>query len=297
MRAFLAVVDAGSFVAAAAVLRAPRATVRRRVDELEAYVGVALLVRNEQGASPTRAGALLAERGRSLLGEVSAAVALTRERAAATTATLRVAMPVELPPKLLSLCWSAVRAAQPELRMEIRFAEDPVAMLTHDIDIAVTFGAVPSEGPWITSVIVRVPERLVASPAYLAARGAPRSLDELAAHDLLVWRSPERSAPLLPLRRGGFHAVKPLLWASDLHALRVAASDGLGVLCAIDGGLPGEVAAGPELVPVLEDVVGAESALRVVMPSGLSEVPRILSALDLLKSLSRPAQLPPLDEG
>lgn len=297
VRAFLAVVESGSFVAAAAVLRVPRASVRRRVDELEAFVGVPLLVRSEQGASPTRAGTLFAERGRALLGEATAVVALVRERASASTATLRVALPVGLPPKLLALCWTAVRAAQPELRLEVRFAEDPVAMLTHDIDIAVSFGDVPSEGPWVTSVIVRVPERLVASPSYLAAHGTPSTLDELARHNLLLWRGPERTPPRIALRNGGHHAVAPILWASDTHALRVAASDGLGILYSIDGGLPGEVAAGPELVPVLDDVVGAERALRVVMPSGLREVPKILSALDLLRSMSRPTAPPPARSG
>ena len=85
-----------------------------------------------------------------------------------------------------------------------------------------------------------------------------------------------------------------MLCASDLHALRVAASDGLGLLYAIDGGLPDEVAAGAELVPVLDDVVGAERALRVVMPSGLNEIPRILAALDLLRARSHPVMPPPV---
>ncbi len=294
LRAFLAVVESGSFVAAAAVLRSSRASVRRRIDELEATIGAPLLVRSEQGASATRAGALLAERGREILREASSVVALVRARSASAAGTLRVALPVGLPPKMLSLSWAAVRAAQPELRLDVRFAEDPVALLLHDIDVAVTFGDVPSEGPWVTKVITRVPERLVASPAYLAARTTPKCLEDLAEHDLLLWSGPERRGLSLPLRAGGLHPVTPMLCASDLHALRVAASDGLGLLYAIDGGLPDEVAAGAELVPVLDDVVGAERALRVVMPAGLNEIPRILAALDLLRELSHPVMPPPV---
>jgi DNA-binding transcriptional LysR family regulator len=297
LRAFLAVVESGSFVAAAAALRASRASVRRRIDELEAAVGAPLLVRSEQGASPTRAGVLLAERGRAILRETSSAMALVRARAASNAGTLRVALPVGLPPKLLSMCWSVVRASQPELRLDIRFAEDPVALLVQDIDIAVSFGDVPSEGPWVTQVIIRIPERLVASPAYLAEHGTPDSLDALAQHNLLLWQGPERRGHSLPLRAGGFHPVTPLLCATDPHALRVAASDGLGLLYTLDGGLPDDVGAGSELVPVLDDLIGAERAMRVVMPAGLREIPRILSAIDLLRTLARPVMLPPARGG
>lgn len=293
LRAFLAVVESGSFVSAATLLRSSRASVRRRVDELEASVGTALLSRSEQGATPTRAGELLAKRGRDILRETSSIVASVRE-VASSAGTLRVALPVGLPPKLLSLCFASVRAAQPSLRLHIRFAEDPVALLLHDIDVAMTFGDAPTEGPWVTRVVVRVPQRLLASPAYLASRGTPRTLDDLTRHELLVWDGPERVASSLPLRGGGTVGVTPLVVSSDLHALRVLASDGLGIAYVVDGGLPVDVAAGAELVPVLDDLVGRERALRVVMPTGLSEMPRILAALELLRAMSQPVLPPPL---
>jgi len=295
LRAFLAVVESGSFVSAATLLRCSRASVRRRVDELEASVGTALLVRSEQGATPTRAGELLATRGREILRETSSVVASVRELAASGAGTLRIALPVGLPPKLLSLCFASVRAAQPGLRLHIRFAEDPIALLVHDLDVAVTFGDAPAEGPWVTRVVVRVPQRLLASPAYLAARGTPTSVEDLARHDLLVWEGPERVATGLPLRAGGRVSVTPTLVSSDLHTLRVLASDGLGIVYAVDGGLPADVAAGPELVPVLDDLVGCERVLRVVMPTGLSEIPRILAALELLRAMSQPTLPPPLE--
>lgn len=288
-------VEHGSFVSAATSLRCSRASVRRRVDELEASVGTALLSRSERGAAPTRAGELLAIRGRAILRESTSVVAAVRELASSGGGTLRIALPVGLPPKLLSACFASVRATQPEQRFHIRFAEDPVALLLHDLDVALTFGDAPAEGPWVTRVVVRVPQRLLASPAYLAARGTPTSIDELAPHDLLVWEGPERVATLLPLRTGGTLPVTPILVSSDLHALRVLASDGLGIVYGVDGGLPADVGAGPELVPVLDRVVGRERLLRVVMPAGLSEIPRILAALELLKAMSQPIQPPPLD--
>ena len=58
LRVFIAIVDRGSFAAAAKALRFPLATLRRRFDELEARMGVKLLERDHNGASPTSAVAM-----------------------------------------------------------------------------------------------------------------------------------------------------------------------------------------------------------------------------------------------
>ena len=294
LRAFLAVVESGSFVSAATALRWSRASVRRRVDELEAAVGVPLLVRSEQGASPTAAGEVLAARGREMLRESSALLASLRELGTRAASTIRVALPVGLPPRMLALAAATVRSSQPGVRLHVRFAEDPLALLLHDIDVAVSFGAPPAEGPWVSREIVRAPERLVASPRYLEAHGTPRTPGDLARHDLLLWSGPDVAPDALPLRTGGTVPVSPLVVASDLHALRIMASDGAGLLYAIDGGLPEGLGAGPELVPVLDREIGRERAMRAVMPAAFSGVPRIFAAIELLRALARPVPQPPI---
>lgn len=265
---------------------------RRRVDELEATVGVPLLVRTEQGAAPTAAGEVLAVRGREMLREASALLASLRELGTRAASTVRVALPVGLPPRMLALAAATVRSSQPGLRLHVRFAEDPIALLLHDIDVAVSFGSPPAEGPWVSREIVRAPERLLASPHYLETRGTPRSVDELVDHDLLIWSGPDVAIDALPLRRGGTIPVSPVMVASDLHALRVMAAEGAGILHSVDGGLPEGLGAGPELVPVLDRWIGRERSLRAVMPAAFSGVPRIFAAIDLLRSLAHPTPLP-----
>ena len=78
-RAFIAVVETGSFLAAATNLNLARATLRRRVDALEARAGVPLLERSARGVVVTEAGSLLASRGRHVLQEASALIASVRE--------------------------------------------------------------------------------------------------------------------------------------------------------------------------------------------------------------------------
>jgi DNA-binding transcriptional LysR family regulator len=288
----MAVVETGSFVAAANSLRWPRATLRRRVDELEASAGVALLNRSEQGATPTPAGELMARRGREILVGASALLSSVREVGAAPAGTVRVALPVGLPPKMLTLLSATIRATHPALRLQVRFAEDPLSLLP-DVDAAFCFGDEPPEGPWVSHEILRLEMRLLASPRYLAARGTPTTLEELQAHDLLVWTGPERQGSRLPLRRGGHVAVTPTVASCDAHVLRLGASEDLGIVFSPDGRLPDDFMAGPELVPVLDDVVGCVIAFRLVFPAALPEMRRLVVAIDQLRAMVIPAPFVP----
>ena len=79
LRALIAVVETGSFSAAAKSLRFARATLRRRIDELEARMGTTLIERDEQRVRPTAAGALLVERGPALLMEARSLMSSIRQ--------------------------------------------------------------------------------------------------------------------------------------------------------------------------------------------------------------------------
>ena len=65
-RAFLAVIDTGSLSAAARALGAAQPTVRRRIEDLEAQLGVALFTRSPSGLTPTSVGTALARHARAM---------------------------------------------------------------------------------------------------------------------------------------------------------------------------------------------------------------------------------------
>lgn len=283
LRAFLAVVETGSFVSAATTLRWARATLRRRVDELEQSAGVPLLVRTGQGATPTEAGRVLAARGREILAESAALLSSVREVGAAPSGLVRVVLPVGLPPDVLLPIYASVRAQHPKLRLSVRTSDDPVSELLHDVDVAICFGAHPPEGPWVTREILRVEERVLASPGYLEAHGTPRDVGELVERALFVWAAPAEREATLRLRRGGTRRVSPALHGSDIHFLRQCAAAGLGLVYAPDAGVPG--VDGLSLVPVLEAEVGATRSLRVVLPSALADIPRIRAVLEVAEGL------------
>ena len=102
IRAFLAVIEHGSVSRSSRALGLSRATVRRWLEELEASAGTALMIRTPFGIVPTVAGELLASKGRQLLHETEALVAALREVGHAPTGTVRIALPVGLPPRSTS---------------------------------------------------------------------------------------------------------------------------------------------------------------------------------------------------
>ncbi|MDC0743906.1 LysR family transcriptional regulator [Polyangium mundeleinium] len=282
LRAFLAVAEAGSFLAAATSLRMPRATLRRRIDQLEARAGVLLVDRTRDGVSLTEAGKLLAARGRLMVQESNALLQSVREAGSEPAGVLRVLLPVGLPPHVLIHVLGIARK-HPRLAFRLHFSDDPIAGLMESVDLAFHFGETSPAGPWVSRELMRTRVWLVASREYLARRGTPRSVEELSRHDLLAWESPGDDGRSWPLLRGGTFPVSPLVTAQDIHVIRQFALAGHGIALLPDPGIPDEGLPEGTIVPVLPDIVGRELGFRVVVPAVLSEIPRIKAMLDLLE--------------
>ena len=154
LRAFLAVADSGSFLTAAKSLRLSRATLRRRIDQLEARAGVMLVDRT--GVLLTEAGTMLAGRGRLMVQEASALIESVREVGAEPAGVLRILLPVGLPPHLLTPLLGFVRARYPRISYRVHFSDDPVGGIIENVDLALHFGDRSPSGPWVSREMVRV---------------------------------------------------------------------------------------------------------------------------------------------
>ncbi|MDI1445593.1 LysR family transcriptional regulator [Polyangium sp. 6x1] len=284
LRAFLAVAEAGSFLAAATSLHMPRATLRRRIDQLEARAGVLLVDRTRDGVALTEAGKLLAARGRLMVQESNALLQSVREAGSEPAGVLRIVLPVGLPPHLFIHVLGIARK-YPRLAFQLHFSNDPVGGLMENVDLAFHFGETSPAGPWVSRELMRVPVRLVASREYLERRGTPRSVAELSGHDLLAWEAPGEDGRSWPLLRGGTFLVSPMVTAQDIHVIRLLAVAGHGIALLPDPGIPDPEPPERQPVPVLPDVVGREIGFRVVVPAVLSEIPRIKAMLDLLEPI------------
>ncbi|WP_437486709.1 LysR family transcriptional regulator [Sorangium sp. So ce1014] len=285
LQAFLHVVKQGSFHAAAEATGMSRTTLRRRVESLQARAGVSLLESNRQGVVLTEAGRALAGRGQAMVEEASALVSSIRELGREPSGLLRLVLPVGLPPHLMAPLYASIRSAYPQLRLSCQFSNDPLSESLVDIDVAVHFGEGAPRGPWLSLAIMRIRERLCASKEYLARRGTPASIDDLAGHELLSWRAPGEDASGWPTRNGGRFPVEPALIATDIHLVRQCCLAGLGVALIPDAMIDGP--AGDELVTVLPDIVGRERAVRVTVPEALSEIPKVKMVLTHVRRFLR----------
>jgi DNA-binding transcriptional LysR family regulator len=281
LRAFVAVTETGSLLAAATSLDVSRTTLRRRVEDLEARAGVPLFARTAKGVVPTAAGLVLAQRGKQMIQEAAVLLDAIREVGTSPSGPLRVLLPVGMPPHAIVPWLRSLRRRFPRLLLHVRFVDDPLEHLNSGVDLAIHFGPEP-EGPWTSRELKRLREWLLASREYLRERGAPRSLDDLAAHAICCWEAPGRrdDPRALPLLRGGHVPVEPALVATDIHMLRQCASTGLGIALVPDAMLPDPGSAAAKLVPVLPDIVGRERVLRLTVPRGLADSPKIQAVLD-----------------
>ncbi|MCY1056786.1 LysR family transcriptional regulator [Nannocystis sp. SCPEA4] len=285
-RAFLGVVETGSFLAAATSLNMARATLRRRVEALEARAGVPLLERSARGVVVTEAGAVLAARGRHVLQEASALVASVREIGREPVGVLRVLMPMGLPPHALTPLFAALREAFPRLSLQLRFSEDPVHGALEDVDVLVHFGPEGPEGPWLSHEVWRLREWLLASSEYLERRGTPKTLEDLAGHELLAWAPPGEDPRVLPTLTGESIEVEPTLVSADVHCLRQMVLAGHGIGFVPDALLPDPGVPDGLVVPVLPELIGRQRGLHVVFPAAQAGLPKLRAILQHVRAFA-----------
>ncbi|MCR9093830.1 MAG: LysR family transcriptional regulator [bacterium] len=280
LRIFLVLAEERTFLGAANRLATSRSRVRRKLDQLEADAGTALVSREQSGLVLTPAGVALARRGRALLEDARQLISHVREVGEEPTGILKIALPfAPAPPGWDEICHS-LQQAHPKLGLEFIHAERPEALLPGRAEIALGFSGEPPAG--CRSMIVgEYPIRLVASDVYLQRRRPPASLDQLPSHRLAVWRGPEQAPEELRLREGRPLPIAPILVSDDPRAIQRAVSDGdvLGVLPAMPS------LDDPSLKPLFTESIAGTATLRLSVPEVLSDLPRVARFLELSATL------------
>lgn len=260
--AFVAVVRSGNITVAARQLGVPRATVSRALAQLEADLGVSLVNRTTRRVTATPGGHDLFERVVPLLDEWAALEAGVQEASHRVRGTVRISAIPLLMPALAPVC-AAVRAAHPELSMELVANVRLVDLRSEGFDLAIWAGDV--RDPDLVARRLTVGHvGLVASPAYLARRGTPRTVEELAAHELIRGHN-SRNQPRQwwPLVGGGRVRVDGHLVSNDHALIRAAALAGEGIALMTDVNVERSLADG-RLVRVLEREVGTDADVWVL---------------------------------
>lgn len=259
---FVAIVETGSVSAAARRLDLPRPTLSRQLARLEERLGVRLLHRTTRALTPTAAGQELYRRARRVVEEADAALAAVQRLDDVPRGLLRVSAPPMAGPRF-ALVISRFLAAWPEVSIEVLAELRHVDLVREGIDVALRGG--PVRDPALVARRLGVADAVVvASPAYLEARGVPVTPDDLVDHEcILGFEEGLRPQLRWPLLAGGEVAVSGRFVSNELLLRIHAAVAGQGLTLAPRQVVSAELESG-RLRVVLEDLVGADGSMSIV---------------------------------
>lgn len=276
-RAFLAVLETGSLSGAARLLSLSQPTVRKRIEALEARLGIALFTRAPNGLVPTAQAVALGSHVRRMSAASEAFVREASVPSGTFGGIVRLAVSEFVGIEVLPAMLAPLRRKHPALSIEIALSSRLADLLDQEADIAVRM-AEPRQGALVARHVGAIPLRFFAHRCYVAEHGLPDSLAALAGHALV---GPDRAAADLAMVAGLHPALPSVRFAirTDSHAVQAAAVRaglGIGVLQVPVG------ASDPDLVAVLPDLVVASLDTWIVTHGDLRRTPRIAAVFDHL---------------
>jgi DNA-binding transcriptional LysR family regulator len=182
---FVDVVARGSLSAAARAEGIAPAMIGRRLDALEARLGVKLLQRTTRKLALTDEGAAFLEDCQRILAELAEAEAAVSERSARATGHLLVSAPAGFGRLHVAPLVPSFLVEHREVTLELNLNDRVVDVVGEGVDVAIRIASLGDSN--LVGVKLADNRRVVvAAPAYLKRHGVPRSLDELARHNCLA---------------------------------------------------------------------------------------------------------------
>lgn len=189
MRIFVRVVDLGSLSAAGRNLRMSPAMVSHRIQQLETHLGVRLLNRTTRQLQPTETGLTFYQGCLEVLEAVERAQSSIAAESGVPSGSLRVTAPLGFGRSLLAPLVPEFCATYPLVEVRLRLSDHLLDLLREGVDVALRMANL-KDSSFVVRKIADLRRVLVASPAYLEARGRPREPADLAAHNCLLLRFP-----------------------------------------------------------------------------------------------------------
>lgn len=291
---FVRVVETESFTRAAEALGLPKSSVSRAVSRLEEHLGVRLLQRTTRRLNLTDAGRAYFEEAQRALSGLADAASAAVDAGKEPRGVVRVTAPVDIGVILLTDIVARFVAKYPLIHIELHLSSNIVDLVAEGIDLAVRPGRL-SDSNLVARRVGCADLGLFAAPEYLARKGTPKKLDELAAHDCVLFRGRDGRAQWKLEGPSGERKVEVRgpLSVDDMLSVRQAVEAGIGI-----GLLPTFVAnvdehscRGTPLTRVLSDFALRGGALNVVTASSRYQPARVVLfrefLLEQLNSCSR----------
>ncbi|OJA04331.1 LysR family transcriptional regulator [Halomonas sp. QHL1] len=277
LQTFVEVAYAGGISPAALRLGVTKSTVSRRLVRLEAELGVQLLTRSTRGAALTEAGATI----RDYAAKVCAETDVAREAilpSGELRGRLRIAAPLTLGPTHFAPALAEMARRHPHLHIHTRYSDRLVDLITEGYDCAIRVGLL-QDSNMIARRVGPIYGKLVASPSYIKAHGAPETPDEILAHQALMhgteaWQFMDGDKIITVHPRGRFKA-------DSGTALAAAAVAGLGIAWLPDCLTHEDMASGA-LVPIMTRYPLPPAGAYVIRPPSQHPARKIRILTDIM---------------
>jgi DNA-binding transcriptional LysR family regulator len=247
---FVAVARQGSFSSAAKQIGCSAQAVTRGIAALEAHFGQQLLHRTTRAVSLTSEGAALLPRAERLLDELAATERELRGTQIEPGGELHVTAPVAFGRLHVVPAVADLLARHEQLDVRLLLVDRNIRMIEEGIDVAVRIGALPDSAMHALR-IGSVRQVIVASPGYLARKGAPNSIRDLRQHQLIASTGPRGAGEWrFGARQDVSDGARRRLRVNTVGAALAAAEAGLGLANFLSYQIADALAAG-RLIEVL----------------------------------------------
>ncbi len=282
MKVYVAVVDGGSFAAAADKLDISRAMASKQIQKLEEHLGTRLLNRTTRRLSLTETGREFYQRSTQIMDDVEEAEQIAGQMTRRPQGVLRVTIPLSYGQHRLAAIIGAYTQVYPQVQLDISLSDRKVDLIEDGFDLAIRIGALP-QSDLIARKIGGVRSIVCAAPAYLNRHGAPQTPADLAHHACLgytlsgtgtAWRLEGPDGPLtIP--------ISGPIRADNGDIIRLAALGGAGILFQPHFIVDDDIREG-RLVRVLPEWQSAELGIYAVYPSRKHLSAKVRTFVDFL---------------
>jgi DNA-binding transcriptional LysR family regulator len=283
MTLFVQVAETGSLSRAAEALGLSNAAASRHLSALEERLGARLVERNTRRMYLTEPGQEFLRRSKDLLADLYDAESAVNATTSNPSGQLRVTASLSFSVQHIAPLLAEFTRLHPQVTVHVETANRYMDLIDNNIDVAIRTREFEPDSNITIRRLGETRRILAASPGYLARKGRPATLDDLAAHDLLLYTYANNPHELRFTREGQVTtiAVKGLLESNDGQVLRAAALDGLGILVQPTYIVFEDIVAG-RLVPVLDDWDLPRLTINLAYPSRKHVSAKVRTFIDFI---------------
>lgn len=283
---FLAVVEAGSFAAGGKAVGVSRSAAGKAIVRLERHLGTRLLNRTTRSLSLTHEGETFRAHALGVVEAIEEAEASVAGGGRTPRGTMRLTVPDAFGRMIVMPILAEFLENWPDVQLEVSLTDRLVDIVDDGLDLAIRIGVTHADSSLVSRVVARYPIVLCAAPGYLATRGEPQEVEDLARHDCLYFTSHghRQAWKLRDAHQGMVKAQgRSRLRLDTGEAIRGAALAGLGIAYLPRFLVEKDLSAGA-LTSILPEATADSVDILALYPSKRLLEPRVRHFIDMLVS-------------